>query len=751
MKKKIIIATAAVLVVALIVGIAAIIPKEKIDRSVIDNNKPIANEAVYVEGELAFDEEVEYALVGKKGDLELYYNAENFTLKVKNAKTGYEWDSFVDETTYIHKADKGNTENSPSVRKKLSRLFDIGYTNFDAITSNTSINENFGADVTYHKLENGFAMDIVLDVDIELTLEFWLDEDGFNVRVPVEKIKETGENGITKLTILPMFGATNDEVENGFLLFPDANGGIYNIKKVEDRQLAITSDIYFPRNFDLDDIELANEQGVKNGLMPYFGISRGDNGFIGYITEGEMNSYVIMSPTATLYDLNRIEAAICYRKTYSYIDPAGQNVTTLESNISAGDFAVHYSFATAEENEKVTYGKLAKTLREFLVKTGRLVKTESAKDENVGINLQMLMATRVESMVTEYLQAMTTCEDVEKLVNSVDEKYRSSLRVMLLGWQSSGYNLYPSTGKIANNIGSVNDLCASLNKQGIENYVVDDYILASTESKQFSKQEDSVYNETNLPVTDSTSTQYICNVYNGYKRIVNDDLPYFKKNNISGVAFDKFGWYVFDDHQKNFEMSRYDTVAAYNAIFKKVHEEGLKIANQRGNAYILSATDYIYDMPASGSSFQYIDRDIPFYQMVIHGYIPYSLDTPGNMSVDYSLEKLKWIEYGAEPTFLLTKEMSEMFKDSKVENAYATEISNWSDDVLEITEEFNTELKFTGNSTMTEHEYLTDKVCKVTYSNGSEIYINYGNEKATINDVTIEAEDYTVVNGSIEG
>ena len=87
MKKKLIIATAAVLVVALIVGIAAIIPKEKIDRSVIDNNKPIAKEAVYVEGELAFDEEVEYALVGKKGDLELYYNAENFTLKVKNAKT----------------------------------------------------------------------------------------------------------------------------------------------------------------------------------------------------------------------------------------------------------------------------------------------------------------------------------------------------------------------------------------------------------------------------------------------------------------------------------------------------------------------------------------------------------------------------------------------------------------------------------------------------------------------------------------
>ncbi len=748
-KKLIIIAVALLLVAAIVAGVFLLAPEQTIDRNVIAENAPKKNEAVYVEGSLNLTDD--FTLVGKDGKLELYYNQTDYTLKIVNTETGYEWKSFVTDEEYIHNADKGKTENTEAVRKKLKRLFDISYTNFEEISKKTSLIEDGWANVVYHKLKNGFAIESNFDFGISVTVEFWLEDGGLTVRVPREKIKETSEYGISALTILPLLGATADTVPDSFVLFPDANGGVYDIKVPSGKQSTLISNVYFPRNFSLDDIEENNRQGIKNALLPYFGVSRAQNGFIGYITEGEMNGYVTLTPSGVVYNLTRIDASINYRKSYSYINPAGQTITEMEKNISAEDFGVHYAFTSAPAEDKVSYGDLAGILRDYLVKTGRLVKTESSKNDGVKVNLQMLMTTRVESMVAEFLQAMTTCEDIEKIVDSFAEADREQLRVMLLGWQSSGYNIYPSTGKIANNIGSLKNLCEYLNANKVENYTVEDYIYATTESANFSKQNDAVYNETNLPVTNSKGDQYVRNIYKSYLELTEKDIPYLSKRGVSGIALDKAGWYVFDDYQKNFETTRYEAVSTYNAMFKSISDAGMLSATQRGNAYVLNSVDYIYDVPAENSDFQLMDRNIPFYQMVIHGYIPYSLDTPGNMAIDYKVEKLKWIEYGAEPTFLLTQEMSELFKDSKVENAFSTEVANWLDDVQAIAKEFNTKLAFTGNNTIEDHAEVAENVYSVTYSNGKTVLVNYNQQKVTVDGVDIEALDYAVVDANIAG
>ena len=742
--KRLITTVSVILIIALIVGIISILPKATIDRKVIEDNEPIKNEAVYEKGELNLSEE-DFTLIGRDGDIELLYNQSEYTIKVVNTKTGYEWKSFVSDEEYIHNANKGATENTPMVQKKLKRLFDIGYTNFGPISEKTSIIEDGYAEVTHHKLKNGVAIEASFDFGITVVMEMWLEDGGLNVRVPYEKIKEEEEYGITLITVLPMFGACTNEYEDGFILFPDASGGVYNIKTPETRQTLLIADMYFPRNFDLDTIENNNRQSQKDAIMPYFGLSRGKNAFVGYITEGEMNGNITLTPTGVVYDLNRVDASINYRKSYSYIDPAGQIVTILEKNISARDFSVHYSFLESEDEQPITYGDMASTLRDFLVKTGRLNKAESTNKEGVKVNLQMLMTTKVDSMLGKYLQVMTSCDDVKNMVELFDEKERENLRVMLLGWQSTGYNVYPSSSKVAKNIGNLAKLCDYLNENKIENYTVEDYIAATTDSKYFSTQNDAVYNETNLPVTNKVGNQYVRSVYKGYEQLINNDIPYINKNNVSGIALDKAGWYVFDDYQKRFEVNRYEAVSIYRGMLKGVKDAGLKVATQRGNAYVLYALDYLYDVPETGSSYTVLDSEVPFYQMVIHGYIPYSLDVPGNMSINYDVQKLKWIEYGAEPTFLITKEMSEYFKDSKVENAFATEFENWKDEIEEIREEFNAKLAFTGNCTIQDHKQELLNVYSVTYSNGKKIYINYATHQVSVDGVDVPALDYVVV------
>ena len=743
MKKKLIIIVSVILAVALIItGTIVFTPKVRVDRDILSKNAYTASQtAKYVDGDFTFIED-EYTLIGDSGNFELYYNSSDYTIKVRNKTTGYEWSSMVGDDYYIHNADKGKTENTEAVRKKLSNLVEIGYTNYGSKHENTSLNSG-DASVKYKKLENGISIEADFTTfGFSVTIEIWVDEDGLNVRVPVEKIKESEEYGILNMTILPMFGAANDS-EKGFILFPDATGAIFDFNPVEERRSPVTVDVYFPRDFDLDDIEKNNQQGVKNAIMPFFGLTKGDNAFVAYVTQGEMNSYITLTPSGSVYKLNRVASSIIYRKSFTYLNSAGEDVTEIETDISCETYSVHYSFLNSDDGD-VTYSDMANTLRDYLVKTKKLVKAESAKEEKVNVNLQMLMATKAESMIAEYLLVMTKCDDVVGIVERADKSIQDKYRMILLGWQSSGYNLYPSTGK-KGNIGSISKMSEYLESVKVDSYLVDDLTTALSGTNGFSEQSDAVYNQARLPVTNSVGSNYVRNPYKEYVNLLDDSIPYYKKNDVTGVGFDKLGWYVFDDYQKKFKLNRFDTVSTYRAMLAAVEEAEMKTAVQRGNAYILDKADYIYDLPKVGSNISLLNRDVPFYELVVHGYVPYSLDIPGNMSVDYKVEKLKWIEYGAEPTYLLTQEMSEKFKDSNVGNAFSTEVATWEDDVAAIAKEFNKNLAFTNNNTMQEHLAVADNVYRVTYSNGYKVYVNYNTEAVTVDGLEVLAEDYIVV------
>lgn len=47
--------------------------------------------------------------------------------------------------------------------------------------------------------------------------------------------------------------------------------------------------------------------------------------------------------------------------------------------------------------------------------------------------------------------------------------------------------------------------------------------------------------------------------------------------------------------------------------------------------------------------------------------------------------------------------------------------------------------------TIREHVRLEDELIRVTYEDGSRIYLNYGGETAEIDGLTIPAEDYRTV------
>ena len=56
---------------------------------------------------------------------------------------------------------------------------------------------------------------------------------------------------------------------------------------------------------------------------------------------------------------------------------------------------------------------------------------------------------------------------------------------------------------------------------------------------------------------------------------------------------------------------------------RRTHQHATLLASG-ANAYALPYVDYLTDVPVTSSNFDLFDYDIPFYEIVIHGYLPYT-------------------------------------------------------------------------------------------------------------------------------
>ena len=124
-----------------------------------------------------------YRLVAKTDRLELYYNEEQNSIKIKDKINNFIWSSAVDEDEY----DKDKIDNFWV--QNFNSLFNIGYTDLkeenDQVKVLSSASEE--SEITTKDIENGISLSYYLKtLDIKLTIEFSLEGDSLNVKIPAK-------------------------------------------------------------------------------------------------------------------------------------------------------------------------------------------------------------------------------------------------------------------------------------------------------------------------------------------------------------------------------------------------------------------------------------------------------------------------------------------------------------------------------------------------------------------------------------
>ena len=165
-----------------------------------------------------------------------------------------------------------------------------------------------------------------------------------------------------------------------------------------------------------------------------------------------------------------------------------------------------------------------------------------------------------------------------------------------------------------------------------------------------------------------------------------------------------------------------------------------------GNDYAVPYVDMVTNMDLRGSEYTIIDKNVPFYQIAVHGYIDYTGESI-NICGDDQEQLLRSAEYGAGLSFTLMSESSFVLQKTLYSEYYGCEYGAWKDRMTEMAKRYNNELGHCFNQEMTDHEVLNDYVRSTTYADGTKVYVNYSfTEEYTAEDgTTVPVRDYVVV------
>lgn len=704
--------------------------------------------------DLDFNEEG-YALVSSNEGFELYIQENGAGIQVVDKKTGKVWDSSASSFTFSNDFENPNPvdpskyapEDVPEYtinnkwQKKMTSLFEIFYTNLDTgygAVINLSLQE-LDYTVAYEGIENGIR--VIYDIEnaaITLALDISLSDRGLVVEVPQECIEERDVYALTSLKVLPYLADALDS-NDGYFFYPDGSGAIMEFKDTAhyleaELALSVYGNILNYKNnlFVLDEKD-------SEVMLPVFGANINDNGFIAVVEEGAELANIKVTPTNAVVPVNAISGEFTFRRTFSDARISDSGVKMYDADIIEASRKIEYIFL---EEGKTTYSDMAVAYREYLMEENSV--TAKAAIEEIPLSLDLFMGINEEGMFVSSFKTVTTFEQSQEILEELKAAGVENVQLQLKGWTKNGYLTDPEMFPVNSKVGGKKGLTSLLDyahENDVKVSLEANFIEADVDASGYSIRDDVVYlgNKTIFGGT---------GLYMLSPRKSRLELDNFfedaKKFDIDGVSFYSMGQYV----PYNYNAEDFITQAQTVDIWKDMMEatkanDDMYVTVQGGNSYVIGNADKITDLTYTDSGYQLTTKDVPFYQIAVHGIAEYT-GMAANLCSDLTKEKLKWIEFGYLPYFELTYSGSEDLMYTDYSLLFSSEYQNWIADAEAIYKEMNENLLDVWNAFIVSHEEVQTDVFKVTYDNGKAVYVNYTEEDVVVDGVTVNALNYVV-------
>ena len=641
-------------------------------------------------------------------------------------------------TTGVTEEEYGQVVENKMTKKALKQYINVKYTDYGKKTG--ALHNGHGScETVLRQIPDGIRFDFTFaDYELSLSLELTLTENGFSALVPKNSIDESGKFKISGLDILPMMAATLSSVD-GYFFLPDGCGALYHFGKPAGGESNLSLDVYDAMLMDLDQAKENAADGLQKVTAPVFGIKHPTKGLFANIVSGEECCSVTLQTDGGVYKINRVYPAVRVRKQYAMTTASGSEVYAYEKDNNLSDIRIDYTFLNGTDSG---YGAMATAYRDYLLKN-ELLKPAVSASSTYPMAVDFLLGVQRETMLFQEMVTTTTFEQATTMLSELTKGGAAVTQSILYGWQKNGYYAYPSSSKVASTAGGKKGLTALADSaENTAFYLLQNYVNANSGQGGFSTYTDVVYQIDSVPLTDEQEENYLLNLGTQWDRL-RADIRTCTDAGV-GLAAEGLGSLLYEDYEKTRRVSRYGFKQQATQLLSAVAEQQIATATDGFVPYLLPHTDYVFNLPSGSSHYMLLDEEVPFLQMVLHGYLPYSDALPGNLSNDLTATKLEWVEYGYLPTFMLTYQNSDQLKDTEFNLLFSSEYTLWKDEITAIGREFSDKLSSLTDQVMVSHR-KADGVATVKYEDGTTVIVNYNQTDVTVNGTVVKARDYAVI------
>lgn len=617
--------------------------------------------------------------------------------------------------------------------------------------------------IAYTALENG--ADAVVDftaLGVRVTLRIRLEEDSLSITLPEDGLTEypvskgASKDGTESFTdtrvcnvyLLPCFGATKLDAKNGYMLVPEAAGALIDFSNGEGVGNTPYSKRIYGENIGVDKSLLTElNRPAEEVTLPVYGMAYTDEqlAYLAVVERGAEAAEILAYPAGVITDYNWASARFNLREQYIAQTTRTLGLNIRESKPYMRDMTVRFYLLSGEN---ATYAGMAHRYRETLTTQGGIQATDTAFRPRI----DFLGAESAQFLLWNRVETMTTVEQMRSILNTLSEEEITPL-VTYRGWQRGGLTWALGSGdaRLEGKLGKADaliDLAKELRERGGRFLLEIDPVQANPD-RMYNMSVDVVRTLGQTVAEHKTGkTLYPTLYYLTPRRsaeIIRETVAQWGEH-VDGLALTTLPNTLYSYYSRGGNHSRGETMREYSAALA---DAGLPLALENPLAGYFGQMDAYLDMPLDTTSYSFLSAEVPFLPMVISGSVPY-YSTWLNFESNPRRALLKLVEYGAYPSWLVTGEDVHPLIYTNSSDVFTAQWRVLQPSIQQITKELEALHAAIDGAAMVNHERLGDKLVRVTYANGTVIYVNYRRTDCTVDGSTIPALGYLLKGGNAQ-
>lgn len=674
---------------------------------------------------------------------------------------------YVKETGFVHwsncvNAELEPTDASPVIKRRRMSNMAVSYGNatdlytsdnlfsYTESTRETRLEErkttyeliDNGVKITYH-MDSASAivpMYVVLEEDnvyVYIDTDEIIEEQGYEEGVDVEDA-ESDVIILTEIMMMPFMSAA-DYTESGYMFIPDGSGAIVKLNNGKGNYKGYSQTLY---GSDITKVRELQEDAMEQAYLPVMAMVRGNNGLVMIASDGDtfatVNAQVSFnSDEETAY--NHCWFSFTLRSNDTYNMAGESNIMIFErgdGKIPVDRIGVRFYPITSEE-EEVPYTDIADVYRDYLIGQGLEKKTDA---DYAPLFIDFYGATLKSKSILgipiDIKTAFTTFEEATAIVDELTELGVDQMVINYNGWSNDSMTGKIDTAKsVASCVGGKGkylDMIEYFNELGIDFYGSIDSITFTKNGNGFWTLFDTAYR-----VSRSYARPYNYNLAYGTPEpgvapalLAPNSLPdlknklekNFAKYEGAGAGLGSLATSLWSDFSTRNAVNRSTTAEYIKEIYQAVRAVSGKIIADTPNAYLLPYVDTIKNVPLQSSQFKIVDLDIPFIQIVLHGYTPYSTEAINGSPESRELF-LRAIAAGSSIQYDFIDSTATALAHTDYVDLYYATYSGWKEECVAEYTLANEILSQCSDAVITGYE-VDGSVITTTYDNGFETVVD---------------------------